>query len=226
MEQKVLRAGSAVVVGALLLRLMVSFLPGTGVRLATLVLFLQTGRFVRPVTIGFSPGATEPTKSLPTTPPTPPPVQTPEPDLPVFSESDAALLAINCGFRYDADLAALLTQPLNWDLTGDGPTVLIVHSHGSESYAPTGEYAEISPYHTLNNSYNMISVGEYISQLLEAGGISVLHDTALHDNPSYNDSYSNSRKSVQQYLEQYPSIQLVLDLHRDAIEDEDGVIVK
>lgn len=221
MEQKVLRVSTAVVVSALLLRLLGGFLPALSSEAASVMLFLQTGRIVRPINITFSPGTTEPS-TQPVDPTQPEQVVTPEPELPVFSESDAALLAINCGFRYDADLAALLTQPLNWDLTADEPTVLIVHSHGSESYAPTGEYTEISPYHTLNNSYNMISVGTYVADLLEDGGISVLHDTTLHDNPSYNDSYGNSRKSVQQYLEQYPSIRLVLDLHRDAIEDEDG----
>jgi len=74
----------------------------------------------------------------------------------------------------------------------------------------------------LDNNHNMISVGNRLAELLEAGGIHVIQDTTLHDNPSYNAAYSNSRKSVQQYLEEYPSIRLVLDLHRDAIEDANG----
>jgi len=221
MEQKVLRVGTAVVAGALVLRLLGGFLPGLGTHAAAVMLFLQTGRIVRPINISFSPGATEPAQDLPTDPP-PVQDQIPQPEIPVFSEGDAALLAINCGFSYNADIPALLTKPLQWDLTGDQPTVLILHSHGSESYAPTGEYTESSPYHTLNNSYNMIAVGDYVAALLEEGGISVIHDTALHDNPSYNDSYGNSRASAQAYLEEYPSIQLVLDLHRDAIADADG----
>lgn len=232
MEQKVLRAGTAMVVVALVLRLLSGALPGFSTRAATIMLFLQTGRIVRPINISFSPAVTEPPKptaTAPSTPPTQPetkpkpaPVPEPEPVLPVFSEADAAFIAINSAFPYEADIPALLAKPLHWDLTDDGPTVLIIHSHGSESYAPNGEYTEVSPYHTLNNAHNMISVGSYIGQLLEAGGISVVHDTVLHDNPSYNDSYSNSRVSMQAYLEKYPSIRLVLDLHRDAIEDADG----
>jgi stage II sporulation protein P len=57
---------------------------------------------------------------------------------------------------------------------------------------------------------------------LESQGIKVIHDTALHDDPSYTSAYVNSRKSVQDYLKAYPTIRLVLDLHRDAYEDEQG----
>lgn len=223
MEQKVLRVSTWVVVSALLLRLLSGFLPILPSQAVSVMLFLQTGRLVRPGNIIFTPSATEP--SEPTPPPTDstqPEQQNPEQELPVFSAGDAAQLAINSSFRYEADLPALLTQPLNWELTADSPTVLILHSHGSESYAPTGEYAEVSPYHTLENDHNMISVGEYIAQRLQAAGISVLHDTALHDQPSYNAAYNNSRESIRQYLEEYPSIELVLDLHRDSIEDAAG----
>lgn len=68
----------------------------------------------------------------------------------------------------------------------------------------------------------MISVGHRVAELLEAAGIRVLHDTALHDEPSYSEAYDNSRKSVQSYLQEHPSIRLVLDLHRDSFENEDG----
>jgi stage II sporulation protein P len=68
----------------------------------------------------------------------------------------------------------------------------------------------------------MVSVGAYVAKRLEEAGISVLHDTILHDEPSYNAAYNNSRKSVQAYLQEHPSICLVLDLHRDSIQDEAG----
>lgn len=223
MERKVLRISTLVVASALLLRLLGVFLPILSSEAVSVMLFLQTGRLVRPGNIIFTPDSTEPSDStLSPTDFTQPEQSKPEIDLPVFSAGDAALIAINSSFRYEADLPGLLTQPLNWKLTSDAPTVLILHSHGSESYAPTGEYAEVSPYHTLEKDYNMLAVGDYVAQLLEAEGISVLHDTALHDQPSYNAAYSNSRKSIQQYLEEYPSIQLVLDLHRDSIEDAAG----
>ena len=65
----------------------------------------------------------------------------------------------------------------------------------------------------------MVSIGTRVAEILEAGGVKVVHDRSLHDYPSYNTSYNQSRASVQDYLEQYPSIRLVLDLHRDASGD-------
>lgn len=221
MEQKVLRTGTWVVVCAIVLRLICgmadTFVPNLSPKIVSFMIFMQTGRVVRPNNISFSPQPTQPTEE---TQPAPPPPT--EPELPVFSAGEANGIGITAGFSYTVDKAGLLTQPLNWDLTGKEPKVLIVHSHGSESFAPTGEYQETTAYHTLNTDYNMVSIGSFVAEKLEEAGISVLHDTALHDEPSYNASYNNSRKSVQAYLEAYPSICLVLDLHRDSIEDEEG----
>ncbi len=218
MEQKVIRAGTLVIIGALLLRLLSGSSLGSRLTLspkaAALMVFLQTGRPIRPAQITFTPQPEE------TTGETQPPPQTD--DLPVFSPQEAENIAIFCGFDYTADLPALLTQPLEWDLTGDEPTVLIVHSHATESFSPASDYQQTTPYHTLDTQYNMISVGAYVAQLLEAGGVSVIQDTTLHDDPSYNAAYGNSRKSVEDYLKTYPSIRLVLDLHRDSFEDEEG----
>lgn len=221
MEQKVLRTGALALVCALLLRLLCVSLNSSASlppKIASLIVLLQTGRLIRPSQITFSPAPTEPTLPSDTTPTDP----TQEILIPTFSPQDADNLKINCTFSHSADVPKLLTQPLQWDLTGSEPTVLILHSHGTESFAPTGDYIESTPYHTTDTSHNMISVGAYVAELLEAGGISVLQDTALHDTPSYNAAYSNSRKSIAAYLQEYPSIRLVLDLHRDSFEDEAG----
>ena len=226
MEQKVLRVSTLVLISALLLRLMSTGAFGkllditVSQETAAWMIFLQTGRLVRPADIAFSPGPTEPEETQ--APTQPEPTQPPPETIPTFSTDDAEDLVITGNFSYSADLPGLLTQPLSWDLTQEEPAVLILHSHATESFAPTGEYTETSPYHTLDTAYNMVSVGAYIGQLLEAGGIRVIHDTTLHDDPSYNASYNNSRASVQRYLQEYPSIRLVLDLHRDSIEDEAG----
>ena len=117
-------------------------------------------------------------------------------------------------------LAKLLTEPLDWDLTG-GPSVLILHTHGTESYTkqPGEAYQESSAFRTLDKQYNMISLGDHLANLLEAGGVKVVHDREFHDYPSYSGSYSHARKSIATYLKEHPSIRLVLDLHRDASGD-------
>ena len=77
-----------------------------------------------------------------------------------------------------------------------------------------------------STALNMCAVGEKMAQVLNAAGICTLHDETLYDAPGYTDSYKRSRAGVQAYLERYPSIKGVLDVHRDAIEDSDGTRVK
>ena len=68
----------------------------------------------------------------------------------------------------------------------------------------------------------MLSIGEELTRVLTAGGISLLHDRTLHDYPSYNDAYGNARSAITDTLTEHPSVCLVLDLHRDAAEDAGG----
>ena len=238
MERKVLRTGAAVIVCAIVLRLLSGVAGASGLSLppqmASVMIFLQTGRLMRPADIIFTPAPSEgepteeetseeeTTEQIPSTEEIEPPPEAPDYDLPVFSATDTAAIQIKCGFSYSADLAELLCKPLSWDLADGQPAVLIYHSHATESFSPPSAYDETSDYHTLDTSQNMVSVGAHLASLLEAQGIRVIHDTTLHDAPSYTDAYGNSRKSVQDYLKTYPTIRLVLDLHRDAYEDENG----
>lgn len=222
-ERNIFRFGLWVIVFAAVLRLLgsgvwkpvVSWLgkPDT----ISFLLYLQTGRVVRqaPETLPTEPAETVPSTTAPE-PTLPEPTQ---PALPVFAAGDTELIDMSVHCSYEPDLEALLTQPLTWDLTGPEPTVLIVHTHATESFtqSPGEDYAESSAYRTLDEHYNMVSIGAYLASLLEEAGIRVLHDTGLHDHPSYTGAYNSSRSSVQSYLKEYPSIRLVLDLHRDAL---------
>ena len=115
------------------------------------------------------------------------------------------------------DIPQLLAKPLQWDLTGKNPGVLILHTHATESYSRRGEnYKETSAWRTLDEGYNMLAIGELVAGILEKNGISVIHDESLHDYPSYNGSYTRARKTLRQLLKEYPEVQLVLDLYRDA----------
>lgn len=107
---------------------------------------------------------------------------------------------------------------------GTQPQVLIMHTHTTESFEPYArEYYDNSyPSRTTDNGRNIVEVGEAIATELEAAGIAVLHDSTLHDYPSYSGSYERSAETVKKLLAQYPSIKVVLDIHRDAIIYENG----
>lgn len=106
----------------------------------------------------------------------------------------------------------------------DEPQVLIMHTHTTESYEPytRDHYDEDFLSRTTDSSKNMVAVGEAMTDVFESRGIRTIHDTTVHDYPSYNGSYDRSRETVTAILEKYPSIKVVLDVHRDAIERADG----
>lgn len=181
--------------------------------LLSFLLYLQTGRAVRLASSPTAPPA-ETQGSSPTEP------AMTEAQLPVFSSGDLDLVSLTYGCDYRPELEPLLLSPLDWDLRGGTPKVLILHTHATEGYTPVpGQvYSEEEPYRTLDEQYNMLSIGDEVARLLEAGGIGVIHDRTLHDHPSYNDSYGNARATIERHLAENPEICLVLDLHRDAID--------
>ncbi len=98
------------------------------------------------------------------------------------------------------------------------PQILIVHTHATESFSGTDN-------RTTDCTKNMVSVGQHLAEKLTDYGFSVLHDKTLHDHPNYNGSYVASAQTIEQYLKKYPSIEIVLDLHRDGIAMPDGTKV-
>ena len=125
-----------------------------------------------------------------------------------------------------AEVAAEIGQPLPFSIEvgSSEPQVLIMHTHTTESYR-TGEELWCDPdypFRSTDNSQNMVAVGAEIAAVLNDAGIATLQDTTQHDYPSYNGSYDRSKVTVERYLEQYPSIKVVLDIHRDAIQRENG----
>lgn len=102
------------------------------------------------------------------------------------------------------------------------PLVLIYHTHTTESFEPyvREHYDSSFNYRTTDNTKNVVMVGDAIQAELEAQGIGVVHATDIHDYPSYNGSYGRSRETILPILQKYPSIKVVLDIHRDAISSE------
>lgn len=129
---------------------------------------------------------------------------------------------------YSVDIPALIENAPKLSAAGEGPKVLIYHSHATESYTMEGTdvYEPSGDHRTLDTNYNMVRVGEEMKAVFEAAGIGVVHDTTLYDYPSYNDAYNRSVQGVAENLKKYPSIVLALDVHRDALVDTDGTIYK
>lgn len=171
----------------------------------SVLLFLQTGRIVRPP-------SSQPQETQPeTTPPT-------NPTQPLtFTPDQLVEVQYLCDYR--PDLNTLLTQAVDISLPSDTPTVLIVHTHATESYAGTAGYR------SEDESQNLIAIGEEIARVLRSGGVQVLHDKTYHDQPNFDDAYSNARRTIQAYLEKYPTIQMVLDIHRDASDATAGQLI-
>lgn len=129
-----------------------------------------------------------------------------------------------------ADIAAEIQEPLPFGVEKDSPDpqILIMHTHATEDYRLSAGlwYSPGDGARTTDTNLNMCAVGRVMADTLNAAGLNTLHDETLNDYPSYTGSYENSRAVVQRYLAQYPSIKVVLDVHRDAIQRDDGTRVK
>ena len=125
---------------------------------------------------------------------------------------------------YTVSLQELAGQALQFDANAGGPTVLILHTHTTEAYTPEPgwEYEASDVMRTMDSRYNMVRIGDEVEQILTDAGLWVIHDERINDYPSYNGSYGTALGRIEAWLERYPSIQVVLDLHRDAAEDAEG----
>ena len=148
----------------------------------------------------------------------------PSPEPLTFSPEEAEAIAVAGGCTYAFDKQALLTRPSALDFSGGGPKILIVHTHASEAYTPEDgfSYEPSGELRTQDETRSVIRVGSEIARILEDAGIETLHDTTPNDYPSYNGSYARMETIIEGYLAEYPSIQMVLDVHRDAVEDSAG----
>ena len=133
-------------------------------------------------------------------------------------------VCIKNGSNKTLDADTLAAEGFAAQLTGDAPQVLILHTHATETYQTwdTPVYDPDFTARTKDTTLNMCAVGEAMTKVLNDAGITTLHDTTLHDSPSYTESYARSAQTARRYLEEYPSIKVVLDVHRDAMESGDA----
>ena len=134
----------------------------------------------------------------------------------------------NTNRNHSINIAEELSRRPDINIKKDGsPQVLIVHTHTCESYmdADLGYYYEDYYPRTDDPNHNVTRVGAAIAEKLEAAGIGVIHDTTIHDT-TYSGSYDRSIATIEKHLKESPSIQVVLDIHRDALEGSNNSKIK
>jgi len=134
-------------------------------------------------------------------------------------------LKVSNATGYNANPQDYLNKSLAFEVNSSGPQVLIMHTHTTESFAEE-TYVKGAPDRNLDETKNMIAVGNAMAEIFEANGIKVIHDKTVHDYPSYNSAYQSAAATINKNLQQYKSIKVVLDVHRDGITREDGTKVK
>lgn len=224
LQEKTKAFGSILLFLALLMRL---FVPGTADVIreylsrpehAAFLIYLETGIDTRS---SFS-SAQEPDAAASPTETSVPTTEASEPAAPP-ENANAESIEVYYGTKISVDLQALLDMPLALRPRDGLPSVLIYSTHSSESYTPEAEpYTPSGDYRTLDKSFNMLSVGKALEENLRKQGFTVLRDEAIHDSPSYNYAYSHARKSAGALLNENPTVELVLDLHRDAVQTSSG----
>lgn len=105
------------------------------------------------------------------------------------------------------NLESLMGRDITIDKTGEGPQILIYHTHSREGFIDS---------EPGNRADTIVGVGDFLAQLLtEQYGYTVLHHTEEFDTVR-DSAYANSLPALEAILAQYPSIQVVIDLHRDS----------
>lgn len=126
---------------------------------------------------------------------------------------------IKNGTKLDIDYNKLLNQKLNIFKNNKLPTILIIHTHGSETYKGV-EHTDYFRNEDIN--LNVVKVGHELASILSNSGYEVIHDTRLYDYPTYSGSYTRTLSSIQEYIKQNDNTQIVLDIHRDAIASDEN----
>ncbi len=147
------------------------------------------------------------------------------------------LSALLLGYKYIhnetpfiPDVDELLSREIGLSDGEEGPRVLILHTHTSEGYleAPKnyieGIVGDVT--YTREETQNVLAVGETLCQTLNEKGITALHCTVMHDDPTLSGAYTRSAETIESYIARYPTIELVIDLHRDALLTDEGELIR
>ncbi len=151
--------------------------------------------------------------------------------------SSNAFIINNTGKAVDIEAARNADFPAV-TASGSEPLVLVLHTHGTEGYfedntnlsdfAADGISGYFLPdqtsFRTTDPQKSVVQVGKVFSETLISCGIPTIHVTVMHDLEDFNSAYSKSGETVKNMLAQYPSIQYVIDLHRDSVVRGDSYV--
>lgn len=121
------------------------------------------------------------------------------------------------------DIDKLMKEPLKFSFDKKGPKVLIYHTHTNEGYLKDLSQLDKKgiPSRTTDARYSVVRVGEELAQIFRKKyGIEVIHNATIHNYPNDNVAYGKSLNTATSILKSYPSIRLVLDIHRDGLDDK------
>ncbi len=111
----------------------------------------------------------------------------------------------------------LLSKDMRMQGNPDSPQILIYHTHSQERFADSTEGDE---------STSIVGVGEYLATVLrERYGYNVIHHTESYDKESRDYAYSNSLPAIEKLLSENPSVEVVIDLHRDAMPEDKRLVM-
>lgn len=115
------------------------------------------------------------------------------------------------------DINRLTAKDMTIDKSGAGPQILIYHTHSQEGFVDSVPG---------DDSTNIQGVGERLAQILrDTYGYQVLHHTGEYDIDGRDDAYANALPGVEQVLAENPSIQVVIDLHRDEMPQDTRLVM-
>jgi len=152
-------------------------------------------------------------------------------DLSLGAKNGEVLLSNTTEYSIDGESCLDRDYPIVTELdavNNSSPIVLIIHTHGTEAYAPEDAVSvpKTAIMRSTDTSQNVVAVGETMAQMLNNAGIPTLHIKTMHDKDSYTDSYDLAADTIRSCIQKYPSIQYVFDIHRDAVYNSAGQHIK
>ncbi|MBR1691311.1 MAG: stage II sporulation protein P [Lachnospiraceae bacterium] len=111
----------------------------------------------------------------------------------------------------------LLSYDMRLEGSSDSPQILIYHTHSQEAFADSDP---------SDPATTIVGAGEKLAELLRGYGFSVIHHTGQYDVASRDYAYSNAAPAVEQLLAENPSIEVIIDLHRDGVAEGTHIVTE